>query len=216
MNIQRVFVYGASGNGKVVADLLLSAGKHQLAGFIDDNPGMNGANVLGFPVVGDWAWLEHESRSSTLGVALGVGDNRIRQALFERCSTGGVELLTVVHPTAAVSQFAVLEPGTVVMAKAAINPGAHIGFGTIVNTGSVIDHDVYIGQFAHVAPSAAMGGASSLGSRSMLGMGAVVIQCVKVGSDTMIGAGAVVVRNIPDETVALGVPARVIRSCSKK
>ncbi|HTP70200.1 MAG TPA: acetyltransferase [Dongiaceae bacterium] len=215
MKISTAFVYGASGHGKVVADILLSAGKHQLAGFIDDNPAMKGATVLGLPVLGDGAWLERESRSSRIGVALGVGDNYLRQMLFSRCLNWNIEPLTLVHPTAAISQFATLELGAVVMAHATINPGARIARGAIVNTGAVIEHDVQVGEFAHVAPNAAMGGASSLGCFSMVAMGAVLIQCIKVGNGTTIGAGAVVVRNIPDGCVAFGVPARVVRNYSE-
>jgi len=78
-----------------------------------------------------------------------------------------------------------------------------------VNTAAVVEHDVEIGDFAHVSPNAAMGGASHLGMLSHLGIGAVVIQCVSIGAHTIIGAGAVVVRDIPDKVIAFGVPARI-------
>ena len=98
------------------------------------------------------------------------------------------------------------------MAHATINACARVGLGAIVNTGAIVEHDVDVGDFAHVAPNAAMGGASRLGNFSHLGMGAVVIQCVSVGSKTIIGAGSVVVRDMQDGVVAYGVPARAARS----
>jgi acetyltransferase-like isoleucine patch superfamily enzyme len=66
-----------------------------------------------------------------------------------------------------------------------------------------------IGDYAHIAPNATMGGASSLGEYAFLAMNATVLQCVSVGSYSIIGAGAVVVQNIPDQVVAFGVPARI-------
>lgn len=212
MSTQRLFVYGASGHGKVIADILIARKDLSFAGFVDDRDELQGASVLGSPVCGDGCWLEHEVRKGRVAVALGVADNSARQRLASKCLVWGAELTTVVHPAASVSASARLGPGTVVMAQAVINPNAKIGSGVIVNTAAVIEHDVELGDFAHVSPNAAMGGASRLGVLSHLGIGAVVIHCVSVGAYTVVGAGAVVVRDIPDNVIAFGVPARVQRS----
>jgi sugar O-acyltransferase (sialic acid O-acetyltransferase NeuD family) len=207
----RIFVYGAGGHGKVVADILISRGESEFAGFVDDREELWGARVIGLPVLGDGQWLRLEALNSPIAVALGVGECRSRQLLAERCSRWGIEVLTLVHPAATVSQSAQLGRGTVVMAGAIINPDARVGVGVIVNTGAVVEHDVKIGDYAHVAPKAAMGGASHLGAFSHLGLGAVVLQCIHIGAHTMVGAGAVVVENLPDRIVAIGAPARIHR-----
>jgi len=212
MNGRRIFVYGASGHGKVVADILLSRRDPGFVGFIDDSNKLHGGTLLGLPIFGDGSWLEQESRKGPVGVALGVGDNSVRKRLAAKCLDWGIDLLTVVHPTASVSSSAVLCPGSVVMAQAAINPQARIGRGAIVNTGAVVEHDVQVGEFAHVAPNATMGGAARLGELSMLAFGAVVLHCVNVGANSIVGAGSVVVRDLPDDVIAYGAPARVIRS----
>lgn len=211
MDIERVFVYGAGGHGKVVADILLARKDPRFAGFIDDRPELQGSTVLGFAVCGDGHWLQNEASRQRVAVALGIGDNFSRQRVAQACLAWGAELLTVVHPTAAISASARLGPGAVVMAQAAINPEAKIGGGGIVNTGASVDHDAEVGEFAHVGPKAAMGGASRLGMLSFLGIGAVIIHCAAVGAHSIVGAGAVVVRDIPDGVVAIGVPARIHR-----
>jgi sugar O-acyltransferase (sialic acid O-acetyltransferase NeuD family) len=208
---RRIFVYGAGGHGKVVADILISNGETEFAGFVDDNKELLGATVMGLPVLGDGDWLRQEVSGSRVAVAIGTGEGRFRQLLTERCSRWGIDLLTVIHPAATVSRAARLGPGTVVMAGAIINPEASVGAGVIVNTGAIVEHEVEIGDYAHVAPNAAMGGASRLGAFSHLGMGAVVLQCVSIGSHVIVGAGAVVVENLPDQVVAIGVPARINR-----
>jgi sugar O-acyltransferase (sialic acid O-acetyltransferase NeuD family) len=212
MNPQKVYVYGASGHGKVVADILLACEDPRLAGFVDDRAELRSTRVLGLPVLGDGQCLLEEAGVMRIAVALGIGDNYARQRIAENCLAWGVELVTLVHPAAKVSKSARLGPGTVVMAQAVINPEAVIGSGVIVNTAAVVEHDVEIGEYAHVCPNAAMGGASRLGKLSQLGMGAVIIQCVSVGSHTIIGAGAVVVRDLPDRVVAFGVPAHIHRA----
>ena len=214
--MQKVVVYGASGHGKVVGDILLASKDSSFAGFVDDSAELQGSRILGLPVLGDGHWLQEEARRMKVVVALGVGDNFARQELIVKCRAWGTELATLVHPTAFVSDSARLGPGTVVMAQVAINPDAKIGCGVIVNTGAVIEHDVYIGDFAHVSPKAAMGGASRLGALSHLGIGAVVIQCVNIGIEAIVGAGAVVVHDIPDRVIAYGVPARIHRTLAAK
>lgn len=211
MKTRRVFVYGASGHGKVVADILISNNETGFAGFVDDREELKGTMVMGFPVLGNGDWLCREASNSHVAIALGTGENHSRHLLAGRCKHWEVEILTVVHPAGTVSRTARLGAGTVAMAGAVINPDANVGAGVIVNTGAVLEHDVEVGDYAHVAPNAALGGGSRLGAFSHLGLGAVVLQGIRIGSHTIVGAGAVVVHDLPDEVVAIGIPARIHR-----
>jgi sugar O-acyltransferase (sialic acid O-acetyltransferase NeuD family) len=210
---RRIFVYGAGGHGKVVADILLSRGETEFAGFVDDREELWGEQVMGFPVLGGGEWLRGEARVARIAMALGVGDNASRHWIAECCAYCGVEILTLVHPGAVVSRAARVGRGSMVMANATVNADALVGAGVIVNSGAVVEHDVTIGDYAHVAPNAAMGGGSRLGAFSHLGIGASVLPCVHIGAHTVVGAGAVVVKNLPDQVVAIGVPARIHRQC---
>jgi sugar O-acyltransferase (sialic acid O-acetyltransferase NeuD family) len=207
-----VLVYGASGHGKVVADILRTQGV-SVAGFIDDAAPTNSAEILGLRVLGDGDWLFREAECRKVVVALGIGDNAARRRIAERCMGPGVELLTAIHCSAVVAPSAHLCPGVVVMATAVVNPDAQIGVGVIINTAAIVEHDCQVGDFAHLSPNATMGGGARLGTLSWLGMGANIIHGVTVGSGTIIAAGAVVVRDIPDHVVAMGIPARVGRHC---
>lgn len=213
---ERLFVYGASGHGKVVADILLAGGL-TVDGFIDDAPsGPEPRLVLGLPVVGSSAWLYERAREGRVAVALGIGSNRVRARIAAVCRERGVRLVTAVHPSAILSRFATVGEGAVVMAGAAINPGASVGEGAIVNTGVVLEHDVVVGDYGHLSANAATGGAASLGRFSHLGLGGVILPGIRVGDHTVVGAGAVVVRDLPDRVVALGVPARIHRRLSEE
>ncbi len=205
----KVFVYGARGHGKVVADILLASGHHDVKGFVDDDESLSGSMVIGLQVIGGTERLRCEATNGNVGVALGVGDNGTRQKLAELCRSLGAEIVTAIHPTATVSKSAHLQQGTVVMAGAVVNPSAEIGLGVIVNSGAVIEHDVVIGDYAHVSPNAVMGGESRLGALSHLGLGAVVLPGIAIGGRSVIGAGAVVTHDMPDDIIAVGVPARV-------
>lgn len=143
-----------------------------------------------------------------LGVALGVGDNAARARIAASVRAEGHELVACVHPTAVLSRHSVLEQGAFVGALAVVNPFAHVGEGAIVNTGAIVEHDVRIGPFAHVCPRAVVGGGGAVGEGALLGTGAIVLPLAKVGARAKVGAGAVVLREVADDTVAVGVPAR--------
>ena len=211
MGERKILVYGASGHGKVVVDILLELGVPGLLGFVDDGRDRHGRAVVGFPVLGDGEWLRAEAARASIAVALGIGDNRVRQRVAERCVALGAALVTAIHPRAVVSRFASIGDGAVVMAGAVVNPGAAVGRGVIVNTGAVIEHDVTLGDFSHVSPGAALGGAASVGALSHVGLGASVLPGVAIGARVVVGAGATVTRDLEDAVVAVGVPARVIR-----
>jgi len=206
-----LFVYGASGHGKVVADLALASGR-KVHGFIDDAPSSSVRHVLGIPVLGGFDWLAKRAQQFNIAVALGVGDNDARCRVAERCRALDIPLLSLIHPSAVVSSSAAIGNGTVLMAQVVVNADATIGDEVILNTGSIVEHDCKVGDGAHLSPKSAMGGASSLGMKSWLGMGAVLIHGVRVGANSVVGAGGVVIHNLPDNIVAIGVPARISRA----
>ena len=211
MGERKILVYGASGHGKVVIDILTELGLPGLLGFVDDGRDRQGRTVVGFPVLGDEEWLRAEAARAALAVALGIGDNLVRQRVADRCVELGAALVTAVHPRAVVSRLASIGEGAAIMAGAVVNPDAAIGRGVIVNTGAVIEHDVTLGAFCHVSPGATLGGAASVGALSHVGLGASVLPGVKIGARVVVGAGATVTRDLEDAVVAVGVPARVIR-----
>src|SRR4051812_16400441 len=209
MRTKKVFIYGAGGHGKVIADMLLTARVAGFAGFVDDDDKNKGRSILGYRVLGGPAWLKEQAAVADIEIVLGIGDNSGRRAVAERCRAWGAVLRTTLHPSAVVARSAKLGAGTVVMAHATINPDAELGEGAIVNTGAVVEHDVKAGNYAHLSPNSTMGGAAAIGELSLLGTGAIILPGVSVGSRTVVGAGAVVTESLPDNVVAVGVPARI-------
>ena len=201
-----VVVYGAGGHGRVVMDAVLAAGFH-LVGFVDDLLPV-GADTGGSVVLGNAEWLTGKAE---LAVALGIGCNRTRRRVHEIVVAAGGEVLTVVHPAATVSPRASVAPGAVVLAGAVVNIGARIGVGAIVNSGALAEHDVIVGDFAHVSPNATLAGAARLADGAHLGAGATVLPGIAVGEGAIVGAGAVVTKDVAAGQVAVGIPARARR-----
>jgi UDP-perosamine 4-acetyltransferase len=115
-----------------------------------------------------------------------------RWLVLNRYLQAGIELLSVIHPTALVDATASIEPGCFIGAASVIQPYASIGAGSIVNTGAIVEHHSEVGRNCHVAPGAILCGQVSLGDHAFVGAGAVVIQNQCVETETTIPAGMVV------------------------
>ena len=197
-----VYLIGAGGHARVIADILIDCG-HSPSAFLDDAPQHN--SIFNIPVI---QGLELPEPAASVIIA--VGDNFVRATLATRYSKFAIAL----SPYARVSRHAEIGPGSVVMAGAVINAGARIGAHCIINTCASVDHDCLIADFAHVAPGATLGGNVQVGSGTLIGLGANIIHGLVIGAHTVIGAGSTVVRDIPDNVVALGSPARITRTRS--
>lgn len=202
---QKVVIIGASGHGKVIADIVLQSGDEVL-GFLDDGK-RSGDSVLGFPVLG--AVSDYVNYPEAAFV-IAIGNAKVRERIAEEM--GAVRWYTAIHPRACVSDLSVkIGEGTVIMANAVVNPAVKIGRHCILNTASVVEHDNRLGDYVHISVGAKLAGTVTIGQRSWVGIGAVVSNNLTVCADCVVGAGAAVVKNIEEAGTYVGVPARRIK-----
>ncbi|WP_039043097.1 acetyltransferase [Sporosarcina sp. ZBG7A] len=203
---KNLLIIGASGHGKVVADIALRMNKWESIAFLDDDEAIELS--MGIEVIGTSADINkyiHEYE-----IFVGIGDNAIREKVYEALETVGASIPVLIHPSVVIGEQVLMGSGTVVMAGAVINCCTTIGKGCIVNTGSTIDHDNSIKDFVHISPGAHLAGTVSVGKGSWLGIGSVVSNNVIIPSGCTIGAGSVVIRNITEPGVYVGVPVRSV------
>ncbi|USK62140.1 acetyltransferase [Peribacillus asahii] len=200
----KLLIIGASGHGKVVADIALEMNKWEKVYFLDDNEKMKSS--LGIEVIGkvDKAF----AHLNDCDIFVGIGNNAIRGRIQEKLEEEGASIPILIHPDAVIGEQVELAAGTVVMAGVIINCCTKIGKGCIINTGSTIDHDNLIEDYVHISPGAHLAGTVKVGEGSWLGVGSIVSNNVNITSRCQVGAGAVVVRDITEVGIYVGVPAR--------
>lgn len=200
-----VIIIGASGHGKVIADIIESSG-NKVKGFLDDDELLQGKDIVGFPVLGKTADYVNYIDCEFI---IGIGNPNIRKKIAEELD---VKWCTAIHPTAVVSKLDVeIGEGTVIMANAVINPSAKVGKHCIVNTSSVVEHDNVLADYVHISPNTALAGTVVIGKSTHIGVGASVKNNISITDNCIIGAGAVVVDDITESGTYVGVPARRIR-----
>lgn len=158
-------------------------------------------------------WLQSQSSVERVAgvVAIGGTDGRSRLHVADFLRSHNLLLPIITHRTSFVATSATLSEGCQVLALAAVCANATLGRSVIVNTASSIDHDCVVEDGAHIAPGARLAGEVVVGEGAFVGTGAIILPRLRIGQGAIIGAGAVVTRDVPDNAVVVGNPARIIR-----
>jgi sugar O-acyltransferase (sialic acid O-acetyltransferase NeuD family) len=195
-----LIVHGAGGHARVVVDCSIAQGHHVVT--ICD-PNCEG-ELYGIPIFADYTTPDFQDASAIIA----IGDNAVRKNVASKVTHA---FANVIHPSAVCSPYASMGLGNAILHSAVIQAESVVGNHVIINTGAQVDHDCMIGDFVHLAPGVILCGNVVIGEGTFMGAGSIVIPGKKVGAWSIIGAGSVVIDNIPDNVVAVGNPARVIK-----
>ncbi len=93
-----------------------------------------------------------------------------------------------------------------------IGPFTEIHNFVTVNRNVSIGHHNLIEEFVTISPGVNIAGHVIIKRNTLIGIGAVILNNITIGANVIIGAGSVVTKDIPDNTVWYGVPAKFIRN----
>lgn len=176
-----------------------------VTGFLDDDDGVQGQSVCDVPVLGrvdDW----HRFADHHFLVAIGAP--RSRQAVVRRMmETGNPRFGTVVHRSAALSDYVSIGEGSLICANVSITTQIKIGRHVVVDRNSTIGHDTELGDFCTLAPLVACSGTVVAGPGAQIGTGACIRQGLTLGQGCMIGMGSTLTKDVPANSLWLGNPA---------
>ncbi len=193
-------LYGASGHAKVIIDIL-QLNNIKITRIYDDAAPFE---ILGYQVEKPFEGLESEQDA----LIISIGRNSTRKFLTEQIKNQKYGL--AIHPKAILDKTVQIQEGSVIMGAVVINSSTQIGKHCIINTAASIDHDCIIENFAHISPNATLCGNVRVGEGTQIGAGATVIPNIRIGKWCTIGANSVVIKDVPDNTILVGNPARII------
>jgi sugar O-acyltransferase (sialic acid O-acetyltransferase NeuD family) len=210
--LQKVVILGAGGFGREVLDIFVAENrvskKWEVLGFVDDNVELHDKVLNGYPVLGPFDWFTTIDPKE-IKVIAAVGDNKVRRKVVEKAKELGLEFCSVIHPTVILTPFVRFGEGVIVTAGVIFTNQISVGNHVIINLDVTIGHDTVIEDFVNLNPGVHINGNNRIEEGAYIGSGAVTIQDISIGKWSIVGAGAVVVKNIPDNVLAVGVPAKV-------
>jgi len=208
--LERVFIYGAGGAGRELAMSLMEMESNYIVeGFIDDNydPGLV---INGVEVKGGFDWIMQNGGNVIMCV---VGNPHKKESIVERLKANpDIKFPVVIAPGSVISKYIEWGEGCLVsLPFNHITVNIKIGRFVHINSDNMIGHDVEVGDFTTIYSSINIGGGVKIGSHCVIGSGTVINPDIKIGNDVIVGAGSVVIRDIPNNVVIAGVPAKVIK-----
>lgn len=204
----KVVILGAGGIAIVAAEIARALGL-EIIGFLDDTPEKIGTLFCGAPVLGGFDMLP-AMRQDVSQAVVAFSHSRRRTEMAQKMLSYEFSLPNLIHPSAVISKHATLGHGAIIMPGTVINAGARIGNNIILNTAASVDHDCSIGNGVHIAPGSRLSGNVCVGNATWIGIGSVIRELIHIGDNVLIGAGSLVLKDIPDNVVAYGSPARII------
>src|SRR5699024_8075495 len=183
MSKKDLIIIGASGHGKVVAEIAELTGQYNYIYFMDDfseKKTFHGYKNLGSPKRSD----QHKDKADFF---VAIGDNNIRKDKLDALIKEDYSIATIVHPNTVISKTVHIGQGTVLMAGVIVNASSKIGIGCIINTKASIDHDCKLENYVHVSPGVTIAGNTEIGCNTWIGAGSVIINNISIKEMTIIG-----------------------------
>lgn len=206
---RKIYLFGYSGHAYVIIDSLISAG-YLPSGYCDYME-MN-LNPFGLKYLGHENEIDVEKVfDQNCFVFPSVGSNALRKSMIQFFELNKLQQMALIDPSANISPTSEIGLSTYVGKNTSINTLVKIGKGVIVNTASVVDHECIIEDFTHIAPNATLCGNVHVGNNVFVGAGSVVKEGVSIGDNVVVGAGSVIIKDIPNNEIWVGNPAKRIK-----
>ena len=208
-------IYGAGGLGREVYILAKKINQNRSRWteivFIDDANNiteMQGKRVLTLSAI--------VQEYSELEVVIAVGEPSVREILYKRVKEHDISLATVIHPQIYIDETTKIGDGVVICEGVTITCDVTIGDNSYIQPHAVIGHDISIGMHTVISANCHIGGTNKIGNRVYMGFLSGTKEHLTIGNDVICSAGAIVFRDMPDEVIAVGNPARIMKKNEEK
>lgn len=212
-----IVVVGCGGFGRetrsIIRDINEKTPTWDFLGYIDDSPNeinLQCVKQQGSRVLGPVEWLT--GQNPDIRYVIGIGNPQTKKFIENRLL--GRLAATLVHPSSVIAMETILGQGSIICPNAYLSTNVRVGRHVHINAICTIGHDAVLDDYVSVNPAASISGWVKLKQGALVGTNATVLQNLEIGRNAVVGASACVVRDVPDATVAKGVPARWSRQIS--
>lgn len=208
-----MLIVGAKGFAKEVLEVFHQKGEIGNIVFYDDvNDDAGDLLFDKFPILKNENQAHDYFKSNGNQFTIGIGNPRLRYQLYKKFTSLGGEFVSTISPLALIGNYGInIGKGSNILLNAVFSNSVTIGIGCIIYYNAIITHDCELEDFVEISPCATLLGRCKVGSFTHIGANATILPNIKIGRNVIIGAGSLVTKDIPDNVVAYGSPAKIIR-----
>lgn len=207
----RCIIVGAGTYGQVYAKYLCE--DYEVCGFVDDHSSLHNSVIDGIPVLGDVEFI-HEYILQYPGTAIFVpiGNNSVRVKLLRDFNLRGYYLPSFIHPNTIIHKSVKIGKAVYILPAVNIMPCTVLNDYVMVSMGVNIAHHVTIAEGCFFSQGSNIGASINIGEKSYFGIASTVMTGIKnIGAGAMLGAGAVAIKDVPENVVMVGNPAKFLK-----
>lgn len=215
--MKKVLILGGLGNGSVIANAIIDANKRgnddiQFEGYLNDRFSI-GEKIDGLPVVGNLNDFKKflENDYYFINSILRIDGQKERINLFENLNIPEKRLAIFIHPLTYVAPDVKIGPGCVIMPNVSVSSGTVFGKSCIVMVGATIGHNNKIGNYCHFAAQCCVGAYMDIKDGVHIGLNATTRENLVIGKNATLGMGSVLTKNIGEDEIWVGNPAKFLR-----
>ncbi|MEY8430305.1 acetyltransferase [Lachnospiraceae bacterium 48-42] len=201
-------IYGSGGCGREAKELADIMGLWKEIVFIDDT--VETGNFKGIKRMSFEVFCQSFSKENT-EVVIALGEPEYKTALYKKVKTGGYQFANLIHPLTWISPMANIGRGVIVKPNVTISCDTIIEDNVGIEAFVAVGHDCIVRRNCQISTGVCMGGGSEIGEGTYIGMNVPIREKVKIGANSIVGMGSVVQKDIPENVIALGNPARTMK-----
>lgn len=207
--MKHLIIIGAGGMGRQVSLFAKACTGYQkeydIKGFLDDNPdAMNGFEEFP-PLLGSVDDYEIQPDDIFFN---SIGDVAAKKKCINKILGRGGDFITLIHPTASISEGTTVGRGCMISARAGIGTESEVGDFCLIQDNAIIGHDVHVGNFCRIDCNVVIIAGVTLEDDVCIHTSSVINHNVHIGEGAKVGALSFVIRNVKPGTVVQGNPAK--------
>lgn len=215
--MKKVVILGGKGIGMIASSIIDRIGDAYVIGFLNDNVeiGTKIGKYKQIEIIGKtddlWTYLKDDDTY----VFIAYVGFKYEKKMYQRILSLNIpteKFYNVIDPSSVIPKdYCKVGNGVLIAPYSQLSPDATISDNCMLLANSFVGHDSFLDHFAHLATNAVVGADVHVGKMVHIGSNATIRECVKIGDYSIIGGGAVVTKDVPENAIVVGNPARVLR-----